>query len=111
MLGQESEEAREVRKDRIREALLEQLRNREADKPHYIDLVDDYMHLWAVKEFLIADIKRRGTTYQDRSSSGVPMWKNNPSTKEMLGVHRQMLQILKDLDLTVNKVVVGDGDI
>lgn len=91
-------------------SLKEQLKNKGADIPCFIDLVEDYGKLWNIKNKLITDINTRGVVYDDVSSVGVPMKKNNPSTKELLGVNRQMLSILEKLGLETKNVSSGEDD-
>jgi phage terminase small subunit len=86
----------------IRESLELQLAQKGAGLDCFTDLVKDYISLWKIKNRLLADIRKRGIVYKDRSSTGVLMQKNNPSVKELLGVNRQMLSILKELGLTTN---------
>lgn len=92
------------RKVAIQKSLLCQLEAKGAAQPHFVDLVDDYMRLWEVKEALAKDIKKRGVSYVDVSSTGVEMQKNNPSVKELHGTNRQMLMLLRELGLTTDKV-------
>ena len=80
------------------------------DQEVYTDLVNDYMRLWTIKNKLLADITKRGVVYKDKSSTGVEMMKNNPSTKELLLVNRQMLQILEKLGLTDLEIMHGGFD-
>lgn len=50
--------------------------------------------------------------YEDYSSVGIKMMKNNPSVKELTGVNRQMLIILRELGLSTDMVkshVVDDN--
>lgn len=98
------------RRQRIEESLLEQLQTKGADIEHFIDLVRDYMSLWDVKNDLLQDIKKRGVMYKDFSSVGVEMMKNNPSVRELVGINRQMLAILKDLEINTKTVAVFDDD-
>ena len=91
-------------------SLKEQLKLKGADIPCFIDLVEDYGKLWNIKNKLITDINTRGVVYDDVSSVGVPMKKNNPSTKELLGVNRQMLSILEKLGLDTKNVSSGEDD-
>lgn len=91
-------------------SLKEQLKARGADIPCFIDLVEDYGKLWNIKNKLITDINTRGVVYDDVSSVGVPMKKNNPSTKELLGVNRQMLSILEKLGLETKNVSSNEDD-
>lgn len=94
----------------VRQSLIAQLVSNHANTAHFEDLVNDYMSLWQIKKKLIADIKKRGVMYTDNSSVGVPMKKNNPSTKELVMVNRQMLAILKDLNLTTENVNMKQDD-
>lgn len=94
----------------IEESLLEQLEMKGADMDHFVDLVRDYMSLWDVKNDLLEDIKKRGVMYRDFSSVGIEMMKNNPSVRELVGINRQMLSILKDLDINTKTVALFDDD-
>ena len=84
----------------IEESLLEQLAMLGAMKEHYIDLIRDYMGLWEVKTALLLDIKLRGVTFIDNSSTGIRMQKNNPSVKELVMVNKQMLSLLKEVGIS-----------
>jgi hypothetical protein len=98
------------RRQRIEESLLEQLEMKGADMDHFVDLVEDYMSLWDVKNDLLEDIKERGVMYRDFSSVGIEMMKNNPSVRELVGINRQMLSILKDLDINTKTVALFNDD-
>jgi len=99
-----------VTKKSIHESLCEQLAMMGASQDHYLDLIGDYMKLWDIKRKLIADIRERGVVYEDYSSVGVRMKKNNPSTKELVLVNRQMLSILEKLGLTTANASDGNED-
>ena len=99
-----------MKKTDVIKSLKEQLKSRGADIPCFLDLIDDYGKLWTIKNKLIADINKRGVVYDDVSSVGVPMKKNNPSTKELLGVNRQMLCILEKLGLETKNVSSDEDD-
>lgn len=89
-----------MKKKDVGKSLLEQLKRRGPIDNYLIDVVNDYMKLWEVKDALFDDIKKRGVTYKDTNSAGLLMYKNNPSTKEVIAVNKQMMSILKDLSLT-----------
>ena len=97
-------------KSKIEESLLWQLESLGASREHYVDQVADYMSLHEVKQKLIMDIRVRGVVYEDVSSVGVKMQKNNPSVKELVMVNRQMLTILKELGLNTSTAIGGDED-
>ncbi len=96
-------------KKRLRDALMSQLIAIGADIEHYIDIVEDYLQFWDIKRKLQSDIRKRGVSYRDVSSTGVEMYKNNPSVKELVMVNTRMMAILKDLKLTTDNVA-SDGD-
>lgn len=98
------------KREKIKNSLLAQLKSLGASLEHYEDLINDYMDLWDIKEALTNDIQTRGVTYKDYSSVGVEMHKNNPSTKELVMVNKQMLSLLKELGLSTDKVRDTEDD-
>lgn len=88
----------------IETSLLKQLASKGAEVSHFTDMIGDYVSLWKVKNKLISDINKRGVTFKDFSSVGIEMMKNNPSVKELVGVNRQMLMILRELGLNTDGV-------
>ena len=99
-----SREVKNLNKSHIRKSLTEQLNEMGAKVAHFEDLINDYLALYDVKNQLIKDIKVRGVTYTDYSAAGVAMQKNNPSTKDLVSVNRQMLAILKDLGVSTTNI-------
>lgn len=95
---------------KIKESLLKQLEAQGASVDHFIDLINDYLSLWTVKNDLNKDIKKRGVMFIDNSSVGIKMQKNNPSVKELVMVNRQMLAILKDLDINTSNARANSDD-
>lgn len=51
----------QTREGMIKKALLDQLKRNGMTGKHYVDLVNDYMRLWEVKNKLQDDIRTRGT--------------------------------------------------
>lgn len=97
-------------KTQVKESLINQLVQMGTNIPFFEDLIEDYMRLWDVKNELQKDIKKRGVVYKDVSSVGVEMMKNNPSTKELAMVNRQMLSTLKELGLSTDKCRIEEDD-
>ncbi|WP_442985501.1 P27 family phage terminase small subunit [Serpentinicella sp. ANB-PHB4] len=66
--------------------LIDQLERNGVYGRHYIDLIDDYMALWDIKNKLIKDIKARGVTI--KYQNGLNQWgyKKNDSISEQKGV-------------------------
>lgn len=94
----------------VRKSLLKQLEDKGAAVSHFEDLVNDYMNFRSIKSKLQADIRKRGIVYEDKSSVGIVMQKNNPSVKELVNVNRQMLSILRELGLSTDDIVCDDDD-
>lgn len=101
---------KQSKRDKIYASLMEQLAFKGASVDCFEDLIQDYMSLWDTKNALIADIRKRGVMYKDVSSVGVEMMKNNPSVKELVMVNKQMLMLLKELDLSTENAAGGDPD-
>ncbi|MFE3573717.1 helix-turn-helix domain-containing protein [Lysinibacillus sp. NPDC059133] len=78
----------------IERDLKDQLKLRGLDQSYYIDLVDDYMALWDVKNLLIEDINERGVVVP-----GMYVEKKNDSVAELNKTNAQMLRILAELGL------------
>lgn len=96
--------------DDVYKSLVAQLEVKGADVEHFVDLVTDYMTLWDIKEKLEEDIEERGTLFEGEDAMGEIVLKNNPSVKEFLNVNRQMLTILKQLEITTDTVSSVDED-
>lgn len=94
----------------IEKSLKKQLDDKGATVDHFTDLINDYLSIWDVKNALVDDIKTRGVTFTDVSSTGIPMMKNNPSVKELVIVNKQMMSILKELGISTTDIGVDDGD-
>lgn len=106
---------KKIKRNEVEKSLKDQLIAMGASIPVFIDLINDYMGLWDLKSLLNEDIKARGVVYDDVSSVGVPMKKNNPSVKELVNVNKQMLTLLDKLGLNTSKCKTeepeGDGDL
>lgn len=97
-----------MRKKDVEQSLIAQLNAQDKGQKYNIDLVNDYMKLWSVKNKLQKDIDTRGVVYEDYSSVGIKMQKNNPSVKELVMVNRQMLSIIKELG--VNEITANEAE-
>ncbi len=105
-----AEKQREEREKRIKNSLIAQLENKGANLAHFEDLIADYMRLFRIKDKLQEDIDKRGVVYEGMNSSGFPVEKNNPSINDLVKVNRQMLMILKELDLSTETVPPPEED-
>jgi hypothetical protein len=91
-------------KRRVRKSLEEQLAAKGADVDLYLDQINDYMDLWDLKESLIKDIKENGLRMMYEGTTG-KVEKDNPSPRQLPIVNRQMLAILKQLDISTGNIV------
>ena len=96
--------------NRIKNNLLSQLKSKGAREDAYIDLVNDYMSMWKIKNQLIADINTRGVQIQTYNSNGDIVYKKNDSIVELPKYNSQMLKLLNDLGLSALEVDSGDDD-
>lgn len=88
-----------MRKTDIRQDLMEQLEAKGMISKFYIDLVNDYIKYYELKESLQKDIKKRGLRYEVVSGNGFSSEKPNESVQNLMKVTATMLKILQDLDL------------
>jgi len=84
--------------------LIDQLERQGIYGQHYLDLVNDYMALWDIKNKLIKDIKERGVsirweTYNRDGEVVQSGYKKNESIAELNKTNAQMLKILSELGL------------
>ena len=89
-------------KQKIKESLIKQLETKDANVPHFIDLIFDYLELYEVKKALQNDIKKRGVSYKTFSASGYEITKQNQSVKDLVAVEKQMQNMLKEMGLTTD---------
>jgi len=95
----------------MRESLLEQLKLKGNDTVYFVDLVDDYMRLWKVKELLDADINERGVQVEYFNGANQRGYKKNDSVGELLKCNQQMIKLLDKLGLKVNtELLKGDDE-
>lgn len=90
------------KKGDIEASLIRQLEAKNAKIPHFLDLINDYMSLWTLKNKLQADIRKRGVSYTSKSAQGVDIVKQNQSVKDLVAVNKQMISLLDRLGLTTD---------
>lgn len=89
-------------KTKIKESLIRQLDAKNANVPHFYDLILDYLELYDVKKALQKDIRKRGVSYETTSANGFEIIKQNQSVKDLNAVEKQMLSMLKEMGLTTD---------
>ena len=99
-----------AKKADIKKDLLDQLERNGVYGKHYLDLIEDYMSLWTIKNKLIADIRKRGVSVYWCNGGGQEGYKKNDSIAELNKTNAQMLKILNELGLKAGKETVVDSD-
>ena len=87
--------------------LKRQLNESGATQAHYVDLVNDYLSLWDIKNQLIADIKERGVVIEWSNGKQVSQ-KKNDSISELNKTNAQMLKLLSELGLKATEIEKED---
>lgn len=86
-----------------------QLEAKDADIDMFNDQINDYMTMWDLKEQLKDDIKEHGLRMKYLTANGGYAEKDNPSVKQLPLINKQMLMLIKQLDISTDKVV-KDGE-
>ena len=95
----------------IEKDLKEQLRRNGTTGKYYLDLVEDYMKLWDIKNSLFSDIEDRGVVTSYNNGGGQTGTKQNDSVFSVLKVSDRMTKILDNLGVKPSVVTaVTDED-
>jgi len=98
------------RRQSIKKDLLKQLNDNGVRGGHYVDLIEDYMSMWDIKNQLIENIKEKGVSIRYQNGENQYGFKKNDSISELNRTNRQMLTILNDLGLKAADIKVVDDD-
>lgn len=99
-----------VKKADIKRDLIDQLERNGVYGSHYLDLINDYMALWDIKNSLIRDIKERGVTTKYQNGANQWGYKKNDSVVELNRTNAQMLKLLNELGLKAANFEAVDED-
>ena len=97
----------------VRKALRNQLKENGADNPLWLDLVEDYMKFWDLKEELQKSIRTKGAMVVVKNGSQ-EFYKKNDAVVELPKVSKRMtdiLEILKIHAVVVENEDEGDDDV
>lgn len=86
------------KREKIKQDLVDQLERNGTYGDHYLDLVDDYIQLWTIKNKLIRDGKKHPFTEWRNSETSFGR-KKNDSIDQAVKVNQQMIKILEFLGL------------
>lgn len=100
----------ETIRTRVKKSLIEQLTAKGADIDIFTDQINDYMTMWDLKESLKADIEENGLRMMYRTANGGMAEKDNPSVKQLPAVNKQMLMLLKQMEISTDNAVRKGGD-
>lgn len=95
----------------VRRSLIDQLERSGNDTPHFLDLVEDYMKNWIVKELAYRDIQERGTSIEYRNSETQYGTKKNDNVDILLKAEQQMIKILEMLNIKPDMEVDADEEL
>jgi phage terminase small subunit len=95
----------------VRRSLIDQLERSGNDTPHFLDLVEDYMKNWIVKELAYRDIQERGTSVDYRNSETQYGTKKNDNVDILLKAEQQMIKILEMLNIKPDMGVDADEEL
>ena len=98
-----------VRK-RVKDSLKEQLEQKGVDIYLFEEQINDYMTMWDLKEKLKEDIKKNGLRLEYSAANGGKVEKDNPSVKQIPIINKQMLMLLKQLDVSTDNIIKGSDD-
>lgn len=84
---------------KVKKSLTEQLELQNKTADFYMDLVEDYMSYWRMKEELVKDIENKGLRYACINGNGIEIEKPNESVQNLQKTTTTMLKILSDLNL------------
>lgn len=98
---------RETLRSRVKKSLEEQLKAKGADIELFKDQINDYMTMWDLKENLRDDIEENGLRLMYKTANGGMAEKDNPSVKQIPLINKQMLMLLKQLEISTDNSVKG----
>lgn len=90
--------ARQSRK-KVKESLLAALVAKEMDSPYFLDLLDDYMDLWDIKNKLRIDLQKRGPVVEWQNGANQKGLRKNDSLTEYPKISKRMTDILRQLEI------------
>ena len=99
----------ETIRKRVKDSLIEQLKSKGADVDIFTDQINDYMAMWDLKESLKADIEKNGLRMMYKTANGGKAEKDNPSVKQLPAVNKQMLMLLKQMEISTDNAVRKGG--
>ena len=94
----------------MKTSLEDQLKAKGADIELFIDQIKDYMTMWDLKERLKDDIEENGLRLMYKTANGGTAEKDNPSVKQIPLINKQMLMLLKQLEISTDNAARDGSD-
>ena len=94
----------------LKNSLIKQLEDKNNANDYFMDLVEDYMRLYVIKNQLNDDIEERGVSVKYNNGGGQYGFKRNDSITDFLKVNAQMLKILLQLEIKATPIENNDND-
>jgi len=91
------------KRDKIKKDLLDQLEKDGIHGEYFVDLVEDYMSLWDIKNELIEDVEEKGVSIRYQNGENQFGYRKNDSVTNLHKTNTQMLKILDHLGLKPSK--------
>lgn len=95
----------------IRASLIDQLERSGNDTSFFLDLVDDYMKMYIIKELANADIMENGVSVEYRNSETQYGRKKNDSVDQILKTNQQMIKLLDMLGIKPEEGIEDEEDL
>lgn len=105
-----SDNKAEKQKKAIKNALVKQLKMNGTTGKYYMDLVEDYMRMWDIKNMLFEDVETRGVVTEYNNGGGQTGKKQNDSVATLLKVNDRMTKILDSIGIKPQLVAVQADD-
>ncbi|MDT1957582.1 hypothetical protein [Carnobacterium divergens] len=102
-------ESRELRKQRLKSALVNKLEQEKKTENYWYDLVYDYLTLWEIKEKLKIEIERNGVMIKVENGQQV-FRKRNDAIVELPKISKRMTDILEVLSIKSSDVDNGEDE-
>lgn len=81
-----------------------------ADIELFKSQISDYMTMWDLKEKLKDDIAENGLRLMYKTANGGKAERDNPSVKQIPLINKQMLMLLKQLEISTDNVTRDGSD-
>ena len=95
----------------IKASLVDQLVRSGNDTAYFMDLVEDYMKMYIIKELANADLLENGVTVEWRNSETQYGRKKNDSVDQILKTNLQMIKLLDMLGIKPEDGIEDDEEL